>query len=134
MGRVEVMQGVENAGEGREDRRAEEVGISDLRFNLSDGCGWVTWLLLVCGGLAAAALGGPLATRETANYVLHTDLPEHEAREAALRLDRAFELYLQRTEEFSGKIEGRLPVHLYADADAYERAGGAKGSAGLFDG
>ena len=96
------------------------------------------WLALVCfllmPAVAPPAWAAPLKAYEGKRYVLHTDLPELAAREALLRLEAAADLYQRRTEGFAGKIEGRLPVYLYGDAGDYEQAGGAKGSAGVFDG
>src|SRR5688572_18976481 len=93
---------------------------------------WLYFLLMPA--VVPAAWAAPLKAYEGKRYVLHTDLPELAAREALLRLEAAAELYQRRTEGFAGKIEGRLPVYLYGDAGDYERAGGAKGSAGVFDG
>jgi Protein of unknown function (DUF1570) len=80
------------------------------------------------------AAGESLQKYELKDYVLHTDLPAADVREAGLRLTRTAELYRQRMETIGAKVEGRLPVFLYSDVADYERAGGAKGSAGVFDG
>jgi hypothetical protein len=91
-------------------------------------------LALLLSLIALPLFADPLQTRDSRYYTLHTDVSDVEAREAALRLDKSAELYLRQTEGFAGKIHGRLPVYLYNDPADYQRAGGAKGSAGVFDG
>src|SRR5687767_7984163 len=118
------MQGWENE-DGRWRIEDRGVGIRHLASHIA------AWCALLVPGVAAA---GPLKSYESEHYVVHTDLADFEAREASLRLSRMAELYRRRTEGFGGKVEGRLAVYLYGDVADYERAGGAKGSAGVFDG
>ena len=67
-------------------------------------------------------------------YVIHTDLPEIEVREAQVRMNRMAEEYLQRTSSFSGQLKDRLPFYLYKNLADYIKAVGASGSGGFFDG
>jgi hypothetical protein len=75
-----------------------------------------------------------LKTYETRNYLVHTDLPPAEAREAQVRMNRMAEEYAARTPGVSGQIKDRLPFYLYKNRDDYTRAGGIENSAGVFDG
>ncbi|HEY7116102.1 MAG TPA: DUF1570 domain-containing protein [Tepidisphaeraceae bacterium] len=96
---------------------------------------WGPIVLLACALFPSHAFADPqLRTYETRYYLLHTDLPEPEAREAQLRMTRLAEEYLRRTAAFSGQLNGRLPFFLYSQIDDYLKAGGIEGSGGVFDG
>ncbi|HLL88714.1 MAG TPA: DUF1570 domain-containing protein [Tepidisphaeraceae bacterium] len=71
---------------------------------------------------------------ETPYYVLHTDVDDATAREAALRVTTMAEEYYERTREFSGTIRERLPFYLFRRPTDYYAAGGAPESDGVFDG
>src|SRR6266542_1457347 len=71
---------------------------------------------------------------ESKYYLIHTDLPPLEAREAQVRMTRMAEEYLQRTAGFAGQLKERLPFYLYKDRVDYEKAGGIENSGGIFDG
>src|SRR5258705_5217260 len=59
---------------------------------------------------------------ESKYYLIHTDLPPLEAREAQVRMTRMADEYLLRTAGFSGQIKERLPFYLYQNRADYERA------------
>lgn len=71
---------------------------------------------------------------ETPYYTMMTDLDEEQAKEAAIRMTRMAEEYFNRTREFSGRINNKLPFFLFSDEGDYLRAGGTPGSAGVFMG
>src|SRR4051794_36690786 len=72
-------------------------------------------LIAVCGLRAS----GALREYPSPAYVLHTDLPEAEAREARVRMTRMAAEYRRRTAAFSDKVPARLPFYLYKDAADY---------------
>jgi hypothetical protein len=88
--------------------------------------------------LAAAPLarGGELVAHETKHYVIHTDLPAGEVREAAVRVTKMAEGYFAQLPGVAARRAGvrRLPFYLYNDPSDYRKAGGAENSAGYFDG
>jgi hypothetical protein len=86
------------------------------------------------GCVAAFAAEPALRPYESKYYVIHTDLPDVDAREAQARMTRMAEEYRNRTAEFSGQIKSRLPFYLYKDLQGYRAAGGAEKSGGYFDG
>src|SRR3954468_12999444 len=95
------------------------------------------WALALVSASAAHAADPPppdLRVYESPHYLIHTDLPPAEAREAQVRTTRMAEEYVRRTAGFAGQIKGRLPFYLYKDLPDYTRAGGVEGSAGAFDG
>jgi hypothetical protein len=93
------------------------------------------WAVALLACSAALAVAEPeLKTYETKYYVIHTDLPPSEAREAQVRMTRMAEEYQSRTAGFAGQIKDRLPFYLYKDPADYARAGGVENSAGIFDG
>ncbi|MCC6241165.1 MAG: DUF1570 domain-containing protein [Phycisphaerales bacterium] len=67
-------------------------------------------------------------------YIIYTDWGEEFAREAILRTDAMAEEYYQRTREFSGQLNARLPVYLFSSGDDYFRAGAPPSSGGVFMG
>lgn len=77
---------------------------------------------------------GKLQVYESPYYTIHTDLSPEDAREAAIRMTRMAEEYYERTKEFSGKINQRLPFFLFKELADYYEAGGLPGSAGVFRG
>jgi hypothetical protein len=99
---------------------------------------WVIMGLIVLVGSAGAARAGDdpvLREYPSKCYTLHTDLPEPEAREALVRVNRVAEEYLGRTAAFSaGGVKGPMPFYLYKDVKDYLAAGGIEGSGGVFDG
>jgi len=96
------------------------------------------WLGLILAALPAAvpvASAQPKLNRfETKYYVLHTDLDAEGVREAFLRLDCMVDEYTRRTRGFRGRINKRLPFHLFVHPQDYYAAGGLPGSAGVFQG
>src|SRR3954464_12848227 len=83
---------------------------------------------------SACAAEPDLKTYETKHYLIHTDLPPAEAREAQVRMNCLVEEYSARTAGVSGQIKERLPFYLYKNRDDYAHAGGIENSAGVFDG
>jgi hypothetical protein len=92
--------------------------------------------VLLVASVAAPALAGDRDFRiyDSKYYVIHTDLPEIEAREAQLRMTRMAEEYLRGSAGFSGEIKERLPFYLYKNLADYTAAVGVEGSGGFFDG
>jgi hypothetical protein len=82
------------------------------------------------------ALGDEPALKSYASkyYLLHTDLPQAEVREAQLRMTRMVEEYRLRTPGVGGRIKDRLPFYLYKNLADYTQAVGVEGSGGFFDG
>ncbi|MBU0638401.1 MAG: DUF1570 domain-containing protein [Planctomycetes bacterium] len=88
---------------------------------------------MVC--CAASSLAqSPFKTYETRYYVIHTDLEPAAVREVTLHLTLLAEEYHARTRCFAGRISRKLPFHLFGKAEDYQRAGGMRGSAGVFTG
>src|SRR5687768_12812023 len=75
-----------------------------------------------------------LQAYESAYYTIYTDLPAEDAKEAAIRMTRIAEEYYERTKDFSGKINRRLPFYLFREMADYYEAGGLPGSGGVFNG
>jgi hypothetical protein len=74
---------------------------------------------------------------ETRYYIIHTDLNDHQAREAVVRMTRMAEEYADRMRDFGrggGGIRKRLPFYLYSDPEDYYATGAPRGSAGRFNG
>jgi len=69
----------------------------------------------------------------TKYYIIHSDLPTDQVKEAVLRMTRMAEEYHARTQGFSGDIRERMPFFLFKNAADYYRAGGLPGSAGVFN-
>lgn len=88
--------------------------------------------------LIVLCLGGApqvdLPKYETKYYVIQTDLDRDGAQEAAVRVTKMAEIYLERTRGFSGLIRAKFPFILFKSVDDYHAAGGPQGSAGVFDG
>lgn len=91
-------------------------------------------LLLLLSAAPALAAEPALKAYESKYYLLRTDLPEAEAREAKLRITRMAAEYLQRTSGFGGVLKERLPFYLYKNLADYTKAVGVEGSGGYFDG
>jgi hypothetical protein len=91
-------------------------------------------VLILAGAFGATAAEPVLKAHESKYYIIHTDLPENETREASVRMTRMVDEYVQRTSGFSGKLEGRLPFYLYKNLGDYTKALGVEGSGGFFDG
>jgi hypothetical protein len=94
-------------------------------------------VLLPLSLLAPRAFADGSATMrqyETQYYVLYTDLPEIQAKDAALRMTKMAEVYHRRTADFSGAIHRKFPVYMYANLKDYYADGGRPDSGGLFDG
>jgi len=81
-----------------------------------------------------SAVQKKLARVNTPYYVIYTDLPLGDVREAAVRLTAMAEEYHERTKGFSGAIRSRLPFYLFRQAADYYLAGGPVGSVGVFRG
>jgi len=75
-----------------------------------------------------------LATYESRYYLLHTDLDRDAVREAELRITAMAEMYYERTRGFGGQITRKLPFYLFRRPEDYYAAGGAPGTAGIYDG
>ena len=99
--------------------------------------------------ILAAALAGASATDAAARsksvlpnyprtnsryYVVYSRLDRETLREAHARLTAMAREYHRRTSGFSKSVKRRLAVCLFDNLDDYYRAGGLKGSAGLFTG
>jgi hypothetical protein len=92
-------------------------------------------LLLVC--VAPAQQHKPakqLQAYQTPYYVIHTDLSGDELRESVLRMTKMAEEYHNRTRQFAGSINQKLPFYLFSREQDYYDAGGQPGSAGQFSG
>jgi hypothetical protein len=100
----------------------------------------VAWVAVLLCGLVHAQVSSdtPPADEpvllETPYYTIHGQLDPAIVREAALRLPTMAEEYLDRTRDFSGRIQEKLPFYLYDDEQAYLAAGGTAGTVGLYDG
>jgi hypothetical protein len=71
---------------------------------------------------------------ETKYYILVTDVPRDQAREAAARMNKMAEEYHNRTRDFSGTIRTKFPFFLYRHREDYLAAGGMEGTGGEFNG
>lgn len=91
-------------------------------------------LFLLVAAAGALAAEPALKAYESKYYLLQTDLPQIEAREAQLRMTRMVEEYLHRTAGFNGQLKDRLPFYLYKNLADYTQAVGVEGSGGYFDG
>ncbi|MFP4053275.1 MAG: DUF1570 domain-containing protein [Phycisphaerae bacterium] len=69
---------------------------------------------------------------ETSYYIIYTDLPIDQVREAAMRMTCMAEEYHDRTKGFSGTIRRKFPFFLFSKREDYHRAGGVPGSAGVY--
>ncbi len=99
--------------------------------------GWAVVALVVGslgGGICGTApvSGGELAKYDTPYYVVHSDLPVEQVREAFARMTTMAEEYHRRTQGFSGEIRSRFPFYLFSNPSDYHAAGGLEGSAGVF--
>jgi len=81
---------------------------------------------------ALPASGQVMRPYKTKYYVIHTDLPEDEVREAAIRMTTLFREYGGRSKGFKGGIRSRMVFRVFTDEDRYIRHGGPRGSAGFF--
>jgi hypothetical protein len=106
-----------------------QSGGADILVCLSSLC-----LFLILLSSPAFAADPILKQYESKYYLIHTDLPPLEAREAQVRMTRMADEYLLRTAGFSGQIKERLPFYLYKNRADYEQAGGIENSGGVFDG
>jgi len=84
--------------------------------------------------LTACAAEPELKAHESKYYVIHSDLPDSEVREAEVRMTHMVDEYVQRTAGFSGQVTGRLPFYLYTNLADYTKAVGVEGTGGFFDG
>lgn len=99
-------------------------------------------VLLVSAPLALAAPAmkpsdsgdspGTMQVYQTRYYIIHSDLPIDDVKEAVIRMTRMAEEYHRRTQGFSGEIRERLPFYLFRTSDEYYDSGGLPGSAGVF--
>jgi tetratricopeptide (TPR) repeat protein len=95
---------------------------------------WMIALVVVLIAAVVAADAAEVERYETPYYIMHTDLEPDAVREAAIRMTKMAEEYYERTKEFAGQINRKLPFYLYGAPRGYFRAGGRPGSAGFFDG
>jgi hypothetical protein len=87
------------------------------------------------GGGDPRTLGGQLKPTTSQYYTIYTDVTGDDVKEAVIRMTKMAEEYNERTRKlFKGRIGSRLPFYLYAKSDDYYKAGGMKGSAGVFNG
>ena len=102
--------------------------------------GLVSLAVLAASGSGAPppkdrAIQGNLKPIETPYYIMNTDVPLDEAKEAAARMTAMAEEYFQRCQGFSsGTIHSKLPFYLFAKHDDYTGSGAPAGSAGVFMG
>ncbi|MGB7160487.1 MAG: DUF1570 domain-containing protein [Tepidisphaeraceae bacterium] len=89
--------------------------------------------LIAHAGAQTKPAAGDLRTYDGPYYVIHTDLDADAAREAEIRMTKMAEEYRARTKDFAKEVRGKLPFYLFKHERDYEAAGGAAGSAGLFD-
>ena len=90
-------------------------------------------LFLSCLLLAVASADArELRRYDTPFYVLHSDLPEELAREAATRMTALAIEYSARTSGFSGKSPRGMDFYLFSDQQGYAQMGGLPGSGGVF--
>lgn len=82
----------------------------------------------------AAAGAAELRVYPTPSYVIHSDLAEAAAKEAAVRLTVVFQEYDRLTRAFAGSMTEKLPFYLFQRAEDYQAAGGPVGSAGVYTG
>lgn len=75
---------------------------------------------------------GTMQIYQTKYYIIHSDLPIDDVKEAVIRMTRMAEEYHRRTQGFSGEIRERLPFYLFRTADEYYNSGGLPGTAGVF--
>jgi hypothetical protein len=76
--------------------------------------------------------GGAMQIYQSRYYIIHSDLPTDQVKEAVLRMTRMAEEYHTRTQGFSGDVRDRLPFYLFKNSAEYYEAGGIPGSAGVF--
>lgn len=67
-------------------------------------------------------------------HILIHDLTPEEEREVLVRIEAMVDEYISRTRDFSGRLNAKLPFYLFRNEDDYYRAGGIRGSAGVFMG
>ncbi|HSU66334.1 MAG TPA: DUF1570 domain-containing protein [Tepidisphaeraceae bacterium] len=65
-------------------------------------------------------------------YLIHSDLPAEDVKEAVIRMNHMAEEYHARTQGFSGDIREKLPFYLFRTPVEYYEAGGLPGTAGVF--
>jgi hypothetical protein len=80
-------------------------------------------------------VGANLKTYESPIYIVYTDVPEDDAREAVIRMNKVAYEYHERTKNlFGGSINQQLPFYLFSKPEDYVRASGMPASAGIFTG
>lgn len=67
-------------------------------------------------------------------HVLIHDLPPEQETEVLLRLQSMVDEYFLRTQDFSGRLDRKLPFYLFRNLEDYYREGGVRGSSGVFTG
>ncbi len=67
-------------------------------------------------------------------HTLYHDLPDEQAQEVLIRMQAMVEEYIQRTRDFSGTLNRKLPFLLFQKKEEYLKAGGMEGTAGVFTG
>jgi hypothetical protein len=90
-------------------------------------------VLVTAGWPAAPASARGLRKYKTAYYIVHSDMPEEDVREATVRLTAMFREFRGRSKGFSGGIKTRMPFKLYGDRVKYLGDGAPPGSGGYFN-
>ena len=96
----------------------------------------LTFLLAPASPIAFAGEGPRPAFRtyDSPYYTIHTDLEPNAVREVWARLTAMAEEYHERTKGFAGAIRSKRPFYLFRDEEDYRKAGGPKGSNGVYTG
>jgi hypothetical protein len=80
-------------------------------------------------------VGGNLKRYDSPVYAVYTDVPEDDAKEALLRMNKmAFEYHERTKALFGGQINQQLPFYLFNNRPDYIKASGMPQSAGIFTG
>ncbi|MDD4891748.1 MAG: hypothetical protein PHU85_17655 [Phycisphaerae bacterium] len=108
--------------------------------------------LLFLAALASVALAAPttrpaatppppvrrppaqLRQYQTKYYTIFTDMSAEDVRTATLRATTMADEYSRRLTGFNGRLQGRMPLYLYTNAEDYYAAGGGRGTGGCFTG
>ena len=90
--------------------------------------------VLLTIGLCGAVVGAGLMKQfPSGHYLIISDLPEEDIREAQIRMATLFEEYRGRSKGFRGSIRSRMIFRIYSDRGQYIQGGGPPGSAGYFN-
>ena len=76
-----------------------------------------------------------MKTYDSPVYIIYTDVPENDAKEAIIRMTKMAYEYNDRTKGlFAGQINRKLPFYLFNKKEDYLKASGVPDSAGIFTG